>query len=417
MLVFCITNIILTPVLSACLRIIEVQKEINVLIIASGWFRGTDDVNDGKFDLFSQRFQNCIALRTDRKDCRYVKTSTHLTRGFYQPSWVRRTRILSRLQFFTAAVLEFGLFGRRKWRADIVVARDPLSSGLTSLVISRLLGIPFIVELNGNFANDAIWQRPDGRTAVLRRRIAWRVKKFVIQRAAAVKQIYPTQLAELSIPRVSARLFTFHNYVAPSDVQKHEKQEGDYLISMGFPWYIKGYDILINAYNLVLKENPNYPYSLRIVGWIRDHEKEELASRCDFSDPRIHLLSPVPYEEGQQLIANAAAFVLASRTDAMARVLIEAMRAGTLCISSRVDGIPHYIRDHETGLLFDSGDERQLADQIASLTDNDYTALIENAQQRAQEDYSVASFTRHYEEMLTAVLEDAAANNVQARVS
>jgi glycosyltransferase involved in cell wall biosynthesis len=40
----------------------------------------------------------------------------------------------------------------------------------------------------------------------------------------------------------------------------------------------------------------------------------------------------------------------------MPRVLIEAMAAGRPVIASRVGGIPHYIRDGETGLLFERED-------------------------------------------------------------
>jgi glycosyltransferase involved in cell wall biosynthesis len=44
----------------------------------------------------------------------------------------------------------------------------------------------------------------------------------------------------------------------------------------------------------------------------------------------------------------------------MPRVLIEAMAAGRPVIASRVGGIPHYIRDGETGLLFEREDVQGL---------------------------------------------------------
>ena len=55
-------------------------------------------------------------------------------------------------------------------------------------------------------------------------------------------------------------------------------------------------------------------------------------------------------------MARCRVFVLPSRTEAMGRVLIEAMAMGKTCIASAVDGIPHYVRDEDTGLLFRSGD-------------------------------------------------------------
>jgi glycosyltransferase involved in cell wall biosynthesis len=51
----------------------------------------------------------------------------------------------------------------------------------------------------------------------------------------------------------------------------------------------------------------------------------------------------------------------------MPRVLIEAMAAGRPVIASRVGGIPHYIRDGETGLLFRREDVQGLTAALRRL--------------------------------------------------
>jgi glycosyltransferase involved in cell wall biosynthesis len=60
-------------------------------------------------------------------------------------------------------------------------------------------------------------------------------------------------------------------------------------------------------------------------------------------------------------------FVLPSVRDAAPVVLLEAGLAGLPVIASRAGGIPEYIRDGETGLLFPPGDAEALAEKLVTL--------------------------------------------------
>jgi glycosyltransferase involved in cell wall biosynthesis len=62
--------------------------------------------------------------------------------------------------------------------------------------------------------------------------------------------------------------------------------------------------------------------------------------------------------------------VLASRTEAMGRVLLEAMAARKPIIASAVGGVPHYVSDNRTGLLFESENVEQLAEKLTLLMED-----------------------------------------------
>jgi glycosyltransferase involved in cell wall biosynthesis len=66
-------------------------------------------------------------------------------------------------------------------------------------------------------------------------------------------------------------------------------------------------------------------------------------------------------------MAGCSAFVLPSRIEGMARVLLEAMGAGKPVISSAVGGMPYYIQHETTGLLFESENDEELATHLARL--------------------------------------------------
>ena len=60
-------------------------------------------------------------------------------------------------------------------------------------------------------------------------------------------------------------------------------------------------------------------------------------------------------------------FVLPSRTEAMGRVLLEAMACAKPRIGSDIEGIPTVIEDGQDGLLFRAGDAEDLARKLDRL--------------------------------------------------
>ncbi len=79
-------------------------------------------------------------------------------------------------------------------------------------------------------------------------------------------------------------------------------------------------------------------------------------------------------------------FVLCSRSEAFSNGLLEAMACGCGVVGSRVGGTPELIGDDERGLLFRSGDARDLAAKL--------TVLIENESLRHKFGVRAADFAR-----------------------
>lgn len=63
-------------------------------------------------------------------------------------------------------------------------------------------------------------------------------------------------------------------------------------------------------------------------------------------------------------------FVVPSRSEAFPNALLEAMACGCCPVASRVGGIPELIGQNERGILFESGNSRELADKLISLADD-----------------------------------------------
>src|SRR5207253_10598587 len=68
-----------------------------------------------------------------------------------------------------------------------------------------------------------------------------------------------------------------------------------------------------------------------------------------------------------ELLSATDVFALASRSEGMGRVLVEAMAMGLPCVASRVSGIPDVVDDGVTGILVPPDEPEQFAAAIESL--------------------------------------------------
>lgn len=95
---------------------------------------------------------------------------------------------------------------------------------------------------------------------------------------------------------------------------------------------------------------------------------EEEVRRAASADPRIRFLGYVTGEAKQSLLANAQYLLIPSLWYENAPVaVIEAAAHGLGVIASRIGGLPEFVRDGRTGMLFEPGDAAGLAALIRDL--------------------------------------------------
>jgi glycosyltransferase involved in cell wall biosynthesis len=306
-------------------------------------------------------------------------------------------RAVATLWFYVSA----GLRIHRQERVAAVMCWGTNWTGLAAVLLKWLTGAKLIAEIPGvphqAFVIDR--QRP-GWTLYVKRWLGNRLLSFVVRRSDRVKLYYPEQLDHYpALKRVPASVF--HEFV-PVQALAGDTSDEKYILTLGFPWHRKGIDVLIKAFAAVADRIPGY--RLRIVGHLEDRARaylEQLKGDCT----AITLEKPVRYAEALSLMRNCSIFVLASRSEGMGRVLLEAMAARKPIIASRVDGIPRYVRDGENGLLFESEDVTDLSNKIVRLVhDQD---LREQLGARGfalvNSELDEAAYVRHFREMLAAL--------------
>jgi glycosyltransferase involved in cell wall biosynthesis len=132
-------------------------------------------------------------------------------------------------------------------------------------------------------------------------------------------------------------------------------------------------------------------------------------------DEQIKALPGVPQRELAQWMSRCTIFALASRSEAMGRVLIEAAAAGKCRIATRVGGIPTVIEDGRDGLLVKKGSIAELTVGLRTLMGDAALRqrLAAEAQRRVAREFSGSAYLTHFEELIAATLR---ASPVQAGI-
>ena len=202
---------------------------------------------------------------------------------------------------------------------DVIITYGPFKTGFAGYLLKKLTRAKLIIEVPGNPKKSFSFETKDPSIInKLKTKVGDLLVPFIINEADHIKLLYPTQLngyKDIEKKQISI----FHDFVPISAIKPSEESD-KYILFLGFPWYLKGVDILIKAFKLISNEFPEY--RLKIVGYCPDKSYfQKLAE----GNNKIELCDPVFHHEAMKLMSRCTLFVLPSRTEAMGRVLLEAM--------------------------------------------------------------------------------------------
>ncbi|MEL6543443.1 MAG: glycosyltransferase family 4 protein [Myxococcota bacterium] len=300
--------------------------------------------------------------------------------------WTRRNEASARMLRAGYEVVRHA--ARNHDPIDLVTAYDPLRTGAIASSLRFLARSKLVIELNGDYAtpvNYATEKNPILRS--LKRRASIGMQQLILRQANGAKPLHLGLMNGSERPTLAVE--SFHDLV---DLERFDDRgEQPVILFAGFPFYLKGVDLLIDAFKRVCDAHPEW--SLKILGFYPD--PSELNAHIA-NHPRIAHHPPVDPSEMPEHIGRCGIFALPSRSEAMGRVLLEAAAAHKPRVGSRVGGIPKVISHEHDGLLFDSGDVVQLATCLDRLMSNAELRkrLGAAAAARVHEEFSV---TRYFE--------------------
>ena len=249
---------------------------------------------------------------------------------------------------------------RKVEHASVVIGSyDPFREGLLARLASLLLGAPYWIELNGCYSDDNNYRDgPEERPNLRKKWLMKQVARLTTSGAAAIKTLFPGQAEEFLPSTDPRKTMAFPDFVDLDGFHFIEEQK--FVLFLGFPFFLKGVDILLTSFLAVAKEFPEW--RLLLVG-------HELEAHCGkwLPHPQVELRRAVYREDVPGIMGRSAIVVLPSRTEAMGRVLIEAAACSKARIASRVGGTNTVIAHMKDGILVEPVNDLQLANALRLL--------------------------------------------------
>jgi glycosyltransferase involved in cell wall biosynthesis len=301
---------------------------------------------------------------------------------------------------FIIFCLIWGLKIKNTTSIDCIITYDPLKTGFIGCILKKILKAKLVVEVNGVYTSPLVWSEgSDGVFLQVIRLIVQFIMRYVLSVADGIKLLFPSQLDGFKNLNLKSKIVVFPDWV-PVNYFKNLGEEKEILF-VGFPFYIKGVDILIKSFKQIASKFPDW--KLKILGWFPD---KALLEKEIGGHPQISHHPPVHYSKMPEHIGRCGILVLPSRTEAMGRVLLEAAAAEKPRIGTKVDGIPTVIHDGVDGFLVESENVHELAEKMSMLmADAKLRKKIGSAAaDRAKTEFSEEKYLENYIQFIQEIL-------------
>lgn len=298
-------------------------------------------------------------------------------------------RDISVFKEFSVFGFLYKLFKERKF--DVVHLNSSKVSAIAA-VASRFLGVPKIIFTAHGWAFNE-----DRSTPV---KFLFKISYWVtiILSDITISVSEKTKLDVIGWPFIANKIKVIRNGVKEIDFYEkeiakekinqinHRIQTSKFLIGTIAELHpVKGLETLIESAKEISKEKD---VQFVIIG--EGQARQELEEKIQFSNLQNNVILLGFLDNAAKYLKAFDLFVLPSKSEALALVILEAGLAKVPIIASRVGGIPEIISDTKYGKLFESGNSEQLTKEITDSIENyeQSKQSAENLNQKIAADFS-----------------------------
>jgi glycosyltransferase involved in cell wall biosynthesis len=251
---------------------------------------------------------------------------------------------------------------QREHRIDLIHAHGALPCGHAAMLLSRELGIPFVVSVHGLDAYSTV--QVGGRSGKWCRRISQRTY-IASRRVICISEHVREQVLE-GVGR-SCRTSVVHNGVDTDLFSPSTEPPTDppVILSVGNLIPIKGHVSLIRAVASLKSDFPSLV--LEIIGRGPEQPRlKELVCKLELADS-VRIIERRSRRATAAAMRRCTIFALPSRYEGLGCVYLEAMSTGKPVIGCRGQGIAEIIQQGSNGFLVGPDNEKELAVAISML--------------------------------------------------
>jgi glycosyltransferase involved in cell wall biosynthesis len=290
----------------------------------------------------------------------------------------------------------------------VLVAQSPYEgfAGALAKIIAGFLGrqVALIVENHGDFEESLFLQR---RVLIpsLYRFLMRPTARFALTHADLLRAVSNSTRTQLEQWVPNKKIVQF---VAWTDIEVFLEagvngfKSNNSIVYAGVLIPRKGVHFLVDAFAPIAQEFPNI--HLWLIGKAENleysHSLKAQVAKLGLNE-RVVFMDEMPQQGLAKHIAQSIALVLPSVSEALGRVVFEAMACGTLVIGSKVGGIPEMIQEGITGFLVPPGEVKPLEETLRRVLNdpNEAEKMGRLAQEFAREFFSQRVYQKDYAQL------------------
>jgi len=269
---------------------------------------------------------------------------------------------------FPLDALRLAAAEHRRRPFDVVVATDPMGSGLVGYWLQRRFGLPLVIQCHTGYFGHYRWvlERPYYPFYHL-------LARFLLLKADLVQAV-GRDLARTLLPlgvdpqKIAVCTFPVKTHFFDTPAPLPERPWRQELLFVGRFSKQKGLFSLLQALRLLLDAGKRPRLTLVGEGELKAALKQK-ADKLGIRD-RITFAGFIPASALARFYRACDVFVLPSLYEGLCKVLVEAALCGAPTVTTRVVGAAEMIVDGETGLLVPPDDSPALAAAISRLDDD-----------------------------------------------
>jgi len=308
----------------------------------------------------------------------------------------RRSRYLAKLLYNHVAALRIQFFFKRQ-QFDIIHNNCLLAS--VGMEAAYRAGIPYICH-----NRELIWE--DHHVQLMN----WRRQLFLLKNAAIALEISDYVCRKFQVLVPEARFRVLHDGIDINKYyQMHDELFNKNTIQILFAGRISETKRPLEAIKALesLQKRCNRTVKLIIAGCTGKGEYES-EIRNYVTSRNIQNIIFQPFCDLQQLRRESDIVLMCSEAEGLGRVTIEGQLSGCLVIGAAAGATKEIIKNNETGLLYELGNPKNLADMLLYALEHpkEMNQIAQRGQTFAKEKFDISSYVSKLNKIYSSIVEN-----------
>ena len=316
-----------------------------------------------------------------------------------------RTLIFRYLKFYFLSIFKLNKFIDEN-NITIVSAKEPISA-LNPVLLKILFKkkIKIIIENHGNFKSQLLEQRDNTYISKFIFLTEF-IVKFVFKHVDILRGVNEQNSNYFKKYNSNLKIYNFPAWIDSSIFLSRSSEERKDLLFVGNIIKRKGVYFLIDSLSTFLLENQNI--KLRIVGKKEDfkyYEKINNFINKKKLQKSVIFLGEIKQEKIAEYMNSSKILIMASSSEGLPRVLIEAGFCGLPSIASNIDGIYDPFSLKGGTLVYELNSQNEFMENVYSLYNNEalWVELSKQSLKLSEEIAGKGSFAQNWEDLINVM--------------